>query len=72
MPPHFDSVSWLPPQQIRLVLSGSAGTSNRVYRSSNLVDWVLWTNVLNSSGTLSLTDAPAPGVARQFYRATSP
>jgi hypothetical protein len=70
--PHFESVTWMPQSQPRLVLSGSAGSSITIQRSSNLVNWVVLTNLINPSGTLQYTDTTAAGVLQRFYRATSP
>jgi hypothetical protein len=70
--PYFQSVTWLAQKQARLVLSGSPGSSVTILRSSNLVNWVVLTNLTNPSGTLQYTDTTASSVLHRFYRATSP
>jgi len=55
-----------------LVLSGEPGQSVTIQRSSNLVNWFLVTNLVNTDGMLQYTDRPTSNAKRRFYRATSP
>lgn len=71
-PLRFDSVALLPGSQVRLVLSGPAGGGVTLQRSSNLVDWLLVTNLVNANGTLQFNDTVATNVPQRFYRTTSP
>lgn len=71
-PLYFQSVGMLPQNRVRLVLSGQPGGNVTLQRSSNLVNWLSLTNVVNTNGTLQFTDAPAANALRLFYRATSP
>jgi hypothetical protein len=71
-PLYFQSVAMLSQNQVRLVVSSAPGGGITIQRSSNLVDWVVLTNLVNTSGSLQFIDAPAAGVLRRFYRATSP
>ena len=71
-PLYFESVGMLPQNQVRLVLSGTPGSSVTVRRSSDLVSWVSLTNLVNTSGTVQFTDTSASNAVQRFYRATSP
>jgi hypothetical protein len=71
-PLRFESATVMPSKKVRLVLSGPAGPGVTILRSSNLVDWISLTNLINSSGTLQYTDAPPANAFQRFYRATSP
>jgi N-acetyl-anhydromuramyl-L-alanine amidase AmpD len=68
LPLKFDLISSLPDGQVRLVLSGEPG-NYAVGSSSNLTDWLLWTNVTIGSGPLELLDSGSNGLQR-FYRAS--
>ena len=57
---------------MRLVLSGEPGKSITVRQSSNLMSWVVLTNLVNTNGVLQFTDVTASNAAQRFYRATSP
>jgi hypothetical protein len=72
VPLRFESVAWLGPDQVQLVLNGRAGDTVTLLRSSNLVDWLPLLTLTNTAGTLQYTDAPPPGAERQFYRAVTP
>ena len=72
LPLHFESVTLEGTQQTRLVLSGEPGQSVTIQRSSNLVNWFLVTNLVNTDGMLQYTDRPTSNAKRRFYRATSP
>jgi hypothetical protein len=72
-PLRFESASLLPPQNVvRLVMTGEPGGSVTVSRSSNLVNWVVLTNLVNTNGILQFTDPTAGNAVQRFYRATSP
>ncbi len=70
-PLRFESVNLTEPSQVRLVLISPPNRTISVLRSSNLVNWLAWTNVVSSNGTVQITD-PSPNSFRTFYRATSP
>ncbi len=72
LPPYFESVIMLPPDQVQLVLGGEAGSSVTIHRSSDLTNWVALTNLVNTNGTLQFTDTTASNVMQRFYRATTP
>ncbi len=68
----FESASLLPENQVRLMLSGEPGKGVTVRQSSNWVDWVVLTNLVNTNGILQFTDPTPSTAAQRFYRATSP
>ena len=72
MPLHFDSLTWLPQDQVQMILSGTAGSTVTVHRSSDLGSWVTLTNLINSNGTFQVIDPTADSASRRYYRATSP
>jgi hypothetical protein len=72
VPPYFESVTMAPPDQVLLVLSGGAGSSVTIHRSSDLSSWVALTNLVNTNGMVQFTDTTASNAVQRFYRATSP
>jgi len=71
-PLRFEAVTLLPQRQLRLVLNGEPGQNVTIQRASNLVNWVLVTNLANPSGMLEFTDLTTTNGLRWFYRAQSP
>jgi hypothetical protein len=71
-PLRFESAGMVAPNQVRLVISGEPGRNVTVQRSSNLVSWVVLTNLVNSNGILEFSDPTAGAAAQRFYRANSP
>ena len=71
-PLRFEAANLLSPNQLQLVMSGEPGGSVTVRRSSNFLNWVVVTNLLNTNGILQFTDPSADNSGRRFYRATSP
>lgn len=69
IPPQFDSAQGLPDGRFRLVLSGATNVTYAIEASTNLVNWVMLTNILNSTGMFEFTDADASGIPYRFYRA---
>jgi GH25 family lysozyme M1 (1,4-beta-N-acetylmuramidase) len=67
----FQSVTCPVQYQARLVLTGKSNRTVTIFRSSNLVNWATWTNLVNTNGTLQVTDKSATNV-RTFYRASQP
>jgi hypothetical protein len=43
-----------------------------ISNSTDLVSWLLLTNLANTTGTLEFTDAPPTNAPQRFYRATQP
>lgn len=71
IPLRINSTFLLPQKQLRLVVSGEPGDPVTIQRSSNLVNWVTWTNVVNTTGTVEFTDATTNATLR-YYRAKTP
>ncbi len=71
-PLRVTSVSVPAPNQVRLVVSGVAGSSVTIQRSTDLADWQSLTNLNNETGTVEFTETTSPEAPRYFYRATSP
>ena len=69
--PLLDGISLTSDHQPLITLSGRTGLFYRVDVSSNLVDWLPWVTLSNSSGTMQLIDPGAPRYPRRFYRAVS-
>jgi murein DD-endopeptidase MepM/ murein hydrolase activator NlpD len=72
VPLQFDSIIWLAQKWARLTLSGDPGDTVTIHRSSNLLDWILLTNLANPTGTLEFTDTSTTNTLRRYYRAASP
>lgn len=53
-------------------VSGVSGLLYTVQASTNLMDWVMVTNVFAPNGTAALIDPAAMGHGHRFYRAVSP
>jgi hypothetical protein len=71
-PLRFESADLVAPNQVRLILSGEPGGTVTVRQSSNLVNWVVLTNLVNTNGILQFTDPTASAAGQRFYRASSP
>ena len=71
-PLRFESVTCLPENQVRLVVSGEPGSSVTILQSSDLLSWLPLTNLVNTTGTLEFTAAPVTTAPHRFYRATQP
>jgi hypothetical protein len=68
-PPHFVSPSINSNGLIQLTLSGGVGAAFTVETSSNLVDWLVLTNIMNTSGSAQFLDAVDTNGGTRFYRA---
>jgi hypothetical protein len=69
-PPKFEQIALLPDFRPRLTLSGEPGLTYTIRVSDDLTNWVVWTNVLNVTGTVAIADAPVTNPTPRFYRAT--
>ena len=67
-PVRFEQTTLQANNSPRLVLSGEPGLTYAIQGSSNFVDWVTLTNVLNTDGTFEFVDSPATADQR-YYRA---
>jgi hypothetical protein len=59
------------PAGMQVTLHGEAGRTYSIEVSTNLVNWVAWTNQTTSDGTISVTDTEAGNYPMRFYRAKS-
>jgi hypothetical protein len=57
------------PGGMRVVLQGEAGHVYYIETSTDLVHWSTWTNQMNSTGTISITDTDSTNYPVRFYRA---
>ncbi len=67
-PVRFEQITLLTNNCPRLVLSGEPGLTYAVQRSTNLVNWTTFTNLVNTNGTFEFVDAPATA-GQRFYKA---
>lgn len=51
-----------------LTIQGEAGSNYTIEISTNLVNWVAWTNQVDSNGTFSVTDTGTTNCPMRFYR----
>lgn len=67
-PPEFLTIERLLDARVRLVITGTPGTSLWLDRASNLVDWETVTNLFNPAGTLEFMDSSDSHPDGGFYR----
>jgi hypothetical protein len=67
-PVRFEQVTWQTNNSPRLLLSGEPGLTYGIQRSSNFVNWVTVTNLVNTNGFFEFVDAAAANGPR-FYKA---
>jgi hypothetical protein len=58
--------------QVELVLLGEPGTSATLWRSDDLTNWVIVTNLFNATGTVQFSDDLDLAVPQRFYRTVFP
>jgi hypothetical protein len=69
VPFEFTSAALLGGDQLKLVLTGEPGANVTIWRSEDLTNWVVLTNLPNPSGTLEFLAPISPTAPLQFYRA---
>ena len=69
-PLQFSQILLLSDHAIGLALCGEPG-SYLVERSSNLINWLPWTNVLNGGGIVNFVDDGDSNAPTRFYRASA-
>lgn len=52
-----------------LSIQGDIGQKYEIDVSTDLVNWIVWTDQSNSTGTISITDSDATNFPQRFYRA---
>lgn len=67
-PPVVVASSMLPGNQFASTLAGNLGTTYGLWASTNLVDWMLLTNVTLTNWVQQLVDMDAPNYLQRFYR----
>lgn len=72
VPLRFDSFNNPAQQPAQLRVVGTIGNSVTIQHSSNLVDWVTLTNLINTNGAVQVTDALSTNSQQRFYRAKTP
>ena len=69
IPSKFTSSALLPDRTFQLSLSGVSNATYRIDASTDLVNWLMLTNILNATGTVRFVDLEAPNFSQRFYRA---
>jgi len=62
----------LPAGVFEFVVLGPSGQTIRIEATTDLVNWVTLTNVINSGGSVQFSDPTAPGFNSRYYRAVAP
>jgi hypothetical protein len=57
------------PSGMQVTLRGEAGRTYSIEVSTDLVNWVAWTNQTTSDGTIVITDTESRNCPARFYRA---
>ncbi len=68
-PPRFQSIIRLPDGRMDLFISGDAGVTYWIDRTTNLVNWEPLTNLFNTNGNVEFIDNSATNAEKGFYRA---
>ena len=69
VPAHPNMALQSQPAGMRVTLRGEAGRTYSIEVSTNMVNWVAWTNQTTSDGTISITDTESKNCPARFYRA---
>jgi hypothetical protein len=69
LPPRLDISCASANGTMQLTLGGDIGRSYDIEVSTDLVNWMWWTNEINSNGTISVGDWEATNFPQRFYRA---
>lgn len=54
--------------QLKLVLTGEPGSNVIIWRSEDFTNWIVLTNLPNTSGTVEFVDPVSPATPQRFYR----
>jgi hypothetical protein len=57
------------PGGMQVTLQGEAGRTYLIETSTDMVHWAPWTNVVNATGTMNVTDTATANCPARFYRA---
>ena len=69
VPFRFVSATLLGGNQLKLVLTGEPGSSVTIWRSDDLTNWTVLTNLPNPGGAMEFIDPVSFSTAQRFYRA---
>jgi len=69
-PPQIVSAALLPGMIFKASLLGTPGLNYRIDASTNLIDWMTITNVIERTDGPTFTDPSAASHQQRFYRAT--
>ncbi len=72
LPPQFDSVRTLSENRVRLSFHGASNLVYRIVTSSNLLNWVNFTNISSPNGLFEFIDSGVMNRPQRFYRAVYP
>ena len=72
LPPHFDSVRALSDNRVGLSFHGTSNLIYRIETSSNLMNWVMFTNISSPNGLFEFVDSGLMNRPQRFYRAVYP
>jgi hypothetical protein len=56
-------------RSLQVKVTGAIGHTNRIYASSDLVQWTLIATATNTDGVVTVIDPEAAGESRRFYKA---
>lgn len=68
-PPRLKSLGTAVAGSFQLALSGGLNFAYDLQRSTDLMQWVTWANVTNTSRVITLSDTNTVGAGQHFYRA---
>lgn len=68
-PPVFGAVTLLNGNEIQFSLTSDPGSNLTLWRSEDLTNWFVVTNLPNPAGTVQFVTPVEPGVPQRFYRA---
>jgi GH25 family lysozyme M1 (1,4-beta-N-acetylmuramidase) len=67
-PSQFQLVSLLPDGTLKLVFGGEPGLAYTIEISTNLADWAVFTNLVNTNGTVEINAGQTADYAQRFFR----
>ena len=70
--PQLGAVRLISGGGVQITLTGGVGQAYTVQASTNLVNWVVVTNMMLPSGSGQFTDYSVTNCQQQFYRAVAP
>jgi hypothetical protein len=68
-PSQFQLVTLLPDGTLKLVFTGEPGAAYTIEVSTNLADWSVLTNLVNTNGTIEINAGQTAAAPQRFFRA---